>query len=435
MISSPVVELSLSVLTPPSSPVSELILDTLPLGVSSPIVDSTLESSEGVSVEFGVVATATKVVTVSASTSIQFDTTIFKTFDLEAATTLNLSPLSHIDPITDLTNLVIHGADNHQKNDTAGPQGGEIDYTKKLMTGPVPILAPIQFVSQDNSDVDQVYSVEGIGNNRIIESELIRLNGSAVVFTSKSFRRLCSITKISGSPLTGDVTVYAGASIIGVMSSDEGTNCPETSILVNLLPNAMGQANVDTVFYEKFFIKNKTNTDISTLTISEHQSDFNERIWFAESGIDDNSTSDNRATAPNGISDLSTDTSVTVEDVIDGSSVGIWVKVLIPAGEATALNTWKIKLNVDGTETIVNLLHREAFGETGSLIFSKRNLHAIGGGNPLQYIERGGAKIVTQSYYEPDPVTFRDQFYYNTRLNRLFKKINTKPTPVWKIAR
>ncbi|MHA2065094.1 MAG: hypothetical protein ACXABY_12025, partial [Candidatus Thorarchaeota archaeon] len=59
----------------------------------------------------------------------------------------------------------------------------------------------------------------------------------------------------------------------------------------------------------------------------------------------------------------------------------------------------------------------------------------IGGGNPHRFLELVGSKSVVESFYEPDPITFRDQFYYNARLNKLYKKINSQPSPVWKQVR
>jgi hypothetical protein len=45
------------------------------------------------------------------------------------------------------------------------------------------------------------------------------------------------------------------------------------------------------------------------------------------------------------------------------------------------------------------------------------------GGNPHRFIELVGGREVPLISYEPDPVTFRDKYYYNTRLNSLFLKV------------
>ena len=34
--------------------------------------------------------------------------------------------------------------------------------------------------------------------------------------------------------------------------------------------------------------------------------------------------------------------------------------------------------------------------------------------------------------YEPDPRTYREDYYYNSKSNRLYVKIKTDPVPVWR---
>ena len=45
------------------------------------------------------------------------------------------------------------------------------------------------------------------------------------------------------------------------------------------------------------------------------------------------------------------------------------------------------------------------------------------GYNPHRFIELLGGTAVLISNYEPDPLTFRDEYYYNSRTNQLFKLI------------
>lgn len=65
-------------------------------------------------------------------------------------------------------------------------------------------------------------------------------------------------------------------------------------------------------------------------------------------------------------------------------------------------------------------------------ILSKRANQPLGGSNPIRFIELYGAQEVLISFYEPDPATTRVNFYYNSRRNKLYQKLNTKPVPVWK---
>jgi hypothetical protein len=55
-------------------------------------------------------------------------------------------------------------------------------------------------------------------------------------------------------------------------------------------------------------------------------------------------------------------------------------------------------------------------------------------GLPHQFLELLGGKPVEMIYYEPDANTFRDQYYYNTRENKIYKKLKAGTKYVWKDA-
>ena len=52
------------------------------------------------------------------------------------------------------------------------------------------------------------------------------------------------------------------------------------------------------------------------------------------------------------------------------------------------------------------------------------------GGNPIRFVELVGGKEVPLLSHQPDPITFREKYYYNTRLNALFLKVETLVPPV-----
>jgi hypothetical protein len=54
------------------------------------------------------------------------------------------------------------------------------------------------------------------------------------------------------------------------------------------------------------------------------------------------------------------------------------------------------------------------------------------GGNPHWFIELLGGEEVSFQFYEPDPKTFRDDYYYNSRDNRLYAKGRSGPVYFWK---
>lgn len=61
-------------------------------------------------------------------------------------------------------------------------------------------------------------------------------------------------------------------------------------------------------------------------------------------------------------------------------------------------------------------------------ILSRRG-PAVAGGNPFNFLELHGARMVEVTAYEPDPRTYRGEYYYNATLNRLFRRIVTHRRP------
>lgn len=45
------------------------------------------------------------------------------------------------------------------------------------------------------------------------------------------------------------------------------------------------------------------------------------------------------------------------------------------------------------------------------------------GHNPVWFIERRGGTIIEPTAFEPDPATYRHDFYYNAQTNTLYKKV------------
>jgi hypothetical protein len=96
---------------------------------------------------------------------------------------------------------------------------------------------------------------------------------------------------------------------------------------------------------------------------------------------------------------------------------------------------FNISFGSDQINTEINLVSEISDNGVLSDIISRQISHPVGGGNPHIFAELVGAAQIPMSFYEPDPSTFRYEYYYNTRQNRLYKKINVDPKPVWKIIR
>lgn len=62
------------------------------------------------------------------------------------------------------------------------------------------------------------------------------------------------------------------------------------------------------------------------------------------------------------------------------------------------------------------------------------------GGNPTRFVELVDGEEVSNSFYEPDAETFRSPYYYNTRQNKLYKRVvmtnpvNQRTSHYWQLV-
>lgn len=334
--------------------------------------------------------------------------------------------------------LVIHGAASHQEDDFSNFQGGVRDLSVKLFDLNLTAHTKVELSSSNVSDNSQVYSVEGISQENIIIIEQIELNGVNQISTTDSFIKLYSVTKLSGSPLNGTVTITSpDVSALGTMPGlSDSVFSVEVTQLRSLLARATPNPTKDKIFYEKFFISNGTLEVINTLIIEEFTDSKNCSTLAFDLDFNEDSLSTNRLVRPKDIPiEDWFKLPRTINDLQPGDSIGVWLQVFVPSGSLLVDKPYVIKLMVDGDISYITLLQPKASARTLEVISNTRYDHPIGGGNPNRFIELVGGRFVPLMFYQPDPNTFRDEFYYNARLNRLFKKINSKPNPVWKIVR
>lgn len=66
------------------------------------------------------------------------------------------------------------------------------------------------------------------------------------------------------------------------------------------------------------------------------------------------------------------------------------------------------------------------------ILVIRNRFHAGSGANAFRFIELMGAKLVNIEMNEPDPKSYRSNYYYNSSVNRLYTKITTTDGVVWK---
>lgn len=62
-------------------------------------------------------------------------------------------------------------------------------------------------------------------------------------------------------------------------------------------------------------------------------------------------------------------------------------------------------------------------------LFDRRGSKQVVGYNPIRFLELHGARIVEPEATEPDAATYRGEYYYNTTLNALYRKVVTHKEP------
>jgi hypothetical protein len=375
----------------------------------------------------------------NAENNIEFDiqAVIPTVFNLKANTTIefDIEVSERIGTID--AGIAIHASMFHQQ-ETSEIQGGAIDLTKQIILSKLVQPTQVSFVSSSPIDINQVYAIEGIGVTGIVETEFLQLRGIVPVRTMREFVKLLRVVKQSGEPLCGNVTISNPhitvlASLLNINSSGNGF---ETTSLQALTAGFIGVPNDDRIYYEKLFIRNSTLDTINNFTLMEF-SDKEGCFDFAfDPTFNASTTSSNRTTRP-GVIPVANFNSLpkTVVNFLPGDSLGVWLRIKIPAGSPTNQKTLIFKIIADEVELLSSVITSESSAQLLSNVISHRASEALGGGLPLQFMELRGAHFVDQLFYEPDPVTFRSQFYYNTRINKLFKKINSRPRPVWKQVR
>lgn len=246
------------------------------------------------------------------------------------------------------TDIVIYGSANMQENDSASPQGGAIDLTTRVIFTDISALDNIEILSSNVADAMNI-TITGRRAGGAVISETIAVNGTSVVTTTNSFLRILKI--VLASPAAGTITIRKASDNVTIATMEPGLTTIKR-VFYNVASAATGGAT--RTFYEKVFIKNNnSNTDLLNILLSE-TSDGTEaggaNVEFAvEDAQEDNNTSTNRITAPaGGMQDSFSDSDKTIpgSDLLFGDSIGVWLRLTLPAGTSPLATTFV--LNVAG---------------------------------------------------------------------------------------
>jgi len=333
--------------------------------------------------------------------------------------------------------IIAHASLMHQEG-TSGTQGGGVDPSTRVLILGLTQPTQINFVSSNIVDVEQTYLLEGIGTTGIVETESIQLLGTTTVTSVREFVKILRITKQSGELLVGNVTVFtsSGEFLASLFSASDSGSGFEVTGIQSLSNRLFSTPDDGRVYYEKFFIRNSTLDVLSNFVVEKFSDSDNCFDFALDLTVNATTTSRNRTTRPGAIPIQNFNSlPKTLANFCSNDAIGVWLRIQIPSGATTSTKTLTLKTIADNQETLLDVIVPQAPSAFVANVVSRRASEPLGGGLPLRFMELRGAHFVDQLFYEPDPVTFRSQFYYNTRINKLFKKINSKPRPVWKQVR
>ena len=342
-----------------------------------------------------------------------------------------------------LERLTLFGSQYHAENDD-DPQGGQIDLSKKIILTQLSSPDSIEISPINLADASQIYLVEGIDITNRYNSETIPVGQTGDVI----FKRITKIAKISGPSITNNIIIRGSVSqeIVGIFSSKANSSVNvETTTLVRLLHKAATSPTRDKNFFEKVYIYNLDLTPMGTATdpvtlsgvVLKEFLDKDERTAFAiELVINSDTSSVNRLNPPVGGTTGFQSASIDLPDIPTNSYLGLWVRMSRPKSSTEIFLDYTIRFVEDFETSDFRLIINETPNTVLETAIDLRSQFPLGGGNPLQFVELANGRVVPKLFYEPDPSSFRNEYYYNSRLNRLYRKLATRDFKVvWKFVR
>lgn len=252
------------------------------------------------------------------------------------------------------TDLVVYGAANQAEADGV-TQGGAIQTNTRYVFGSATLVndptasggnGTVKATSSSGADTTQTVTVTGRNSAGTIVSDILSLNGTAVIVGVVAFERIMKI--VVSAAHTGTVTVSDST---GGGSMGNTIVAIETGVLTirvpfyNVAADATGGSSRD--FYEKVFLKNNHGTlSLLTAMIKENADPTGNITFDLEDAVNDNNSIASRLnTPPTGMQGTFTSADKTVPgtDLAAGSAIGVWLKLTLAAGSAATKSTWTMR--------------------------------------------------------------------------------------------
>lgn len=242
--------------------------------------------------------------------------------------------------------LIAYGSANMPIDDSS-TYGGAIDTTNKVLFTDIASTGTVTVVSSAAGDTTQTVTVTGRLASGVIDTDIISLNGTTPVAGAKNFERILKVLVSASHTGTITVTKTSGGATIGTLESG-------ILILQRLFYNAFAEASGGSTknYYEKIFLKN-TNATLALLGAAVVESaDPSGLLTFTLENAQGGTTSkSNRLTVPasgetsNSATFDGASKAVPGTDIAAGAAIGVWVKLTLVAGAASAKSTYSLTLS------------------------------------------------------------------------------------------
>jgi len=240
--------------------------------------------------------------------------------------------------------IIAYGSASMPDDDVPTGIGGAEDQTIRIVFTDISANDTVEILSDNGGDTTQTVTVHGRNTAGEIVSELETLNGTTPQTTTQSFERILKI--VMSATAAGNVTIRKQSDDVEIAVLAAG----ETEIrrpFYNAAAEAPGGSERD--YYEKIFMANTHGSLTLTLATIEEQADPSGNVDFdLESTLDgtDNNGAGNRQTQTGGYTFDSTEKNVAnSQNLTAGASQGVWLRLKLPAGEASDNTTFTLRVN------------------------------------------------------------------------------------------
>ncbi len=250
-------------------------------------------------------------------------------------------------PVAD-SDILVFCAEN-MPEDNSSTSGGSMSTTIKAIFTDIAATDSVKIVSSNAADTSQVVTIVGRDASGAIVQEDLNLNGTTLsAATSQTFERILKIEMDSSA--LGTVTVSRNTGGTTIATLEPGLlGCRR--LFYNSSADASGGSSRS--YYEKVFIYNSHNTLSVTSAVVIEESDPSTLIEFdLESSKDGNNSVTNRLNnAPTSMlgSFSNSNKSVPSGSLGPSEGIGVWLRMVLPAGQSPSKNTYNLKLT--GTTT------------------------------------------------------------------------------------